>query len=73
MDTKLHGWATGKESFCQISYKMASEEVFSQWGFVFYVSMCENMIPGGFAAILWLWQNKSAVKSYHDEAGRAGL
>ena len=52
---------------------MASEEVFSQWGFVFYVSMCENMIPGGFAAILWLWQNKSAVKSYHDEAGRAGL
>lgn len=73
MDAKLHGWAIGKESICWISYKKASEEVFSQLGFAFCVSMCENMIPGGFVAILWLWQNKSAVKSYHDEGGRAEL
>lgn len=42
----------GKRVFIESLIKKASEEVFSQLRFAFCVSVCENMIPGGFAAIL---------------------
>lgn len=64
----------GKRVFAESLIKRHQKKYFLNWALHFVcVSICENMIPRGFAATLWLWQNKSAVKSYCDRAGRAEL